>query len=287
MVSTSSRSIGSPSPRSRSTSAHGQRQRGGRGQRGPGRPVELDERGHAVPVEHRGRRRRPISSATDATGTSLSPAMRRNSAGHWTPVSTNRRRALRICDLRLTDAHVAVHSVISGLAQLPTMGGMATPQVRIPYHSPLLQLPGAVDATGIDAGTAWHYGDPIGEQRAAESGAVLFDRSNRSIADRDRHRSADLAAHADQPVPRPRWPTARSPRRCAVTAGPRRAPVRRSPSSAGPPTWTPNPAPVPGCSATWTACGSGRRSRSPTPATESRPADAGRAEGGRPSLRRR
>jgi folate-binding protein YgfZ len=33
----------------------------------------------------------------------------------------------------------------------------------------------------MDAGTAWHYGDPIVEQRAAETGVALFDRSNRSV----------------------------------------------------------------------------------------------------------
>jgi len=57
---------------------------------------------------------------------------------------------------------------------------MATPLEQSVYASPLLRLPGAVNATDIDAGTAWHYGDPIGEQRAAESGAVLIDRSNRA-----------------------------------------------------------------------------------------------------------
>ncbi len=62
---------------------------------------------------------------------------------------------------------------------LPTMGGMATPQVR--PHSPLLARPGAVAARGVDEGIAWHYGDPIGEQRAAETGAALFDRSNRDL----------------------------------------------------------------------------------------------------------
>ena len=61
------------------------------------------------------------------------------------------------------------------------MAGMATPLDRPDYKSPLLQLPGAVNATGIDAGTAWHYGDPITEQRAAETGVALFDRSNRTI----------------------------------------------------------------------------------------------------------
>ena len=59
------------------------------------------------------------------------------------------------------------------------MGGMAPPQVR--SQSPLLALPGAVAAQGIDDGIAWHYGDPIAEQRAAETGAALFDRSNRDL----------------------------------------------------------------------------------------------------------
>jgi tRNA-modifying protein YgfZ len=32
---------------------------------------------------------------------------------------------------------------------------------------------------GPDAGAVWHYGDPLGEQRAAESSAVVIDRSHR------------------------------------------------------------------------------------------------------------
>ncbi|MGH3542117.1 MAG: YgfZ/GcvT domain-containing protein [Mycobacterium sp.] len=35
--------------------------------------------------------------------------------------------------------------------------------------------------TGPDAGVAWHYGDPLGEQRAAQTDAVLVDRSNRAV----------------------------------------------------------------------------------------------------------
>src|SRR6187200_455947 len=65
--------------------------------------------------------------------------------------------------------------------QLPTMSSMAAPEIHTGYRSPLLQLPGAVNATGIDAGTAWHYGDPIGEQREADSGAIMIDRSNRAV----------------------------------------------------------------------------------------------------------
>jgi tRNA-modifying protein YgfZ len=35
-------------------------------------------------------------------------------------------------------------------------------------------------ANGPDAGAAWHYGDPFGEQRAAADAVVLIDRSHRS-----------------------------------------------------------------------------------------------------------
>jgi tRNA-modifying protein YgfZ len=35
--------------------------------------------------------------------------------------------------------------------------------------------------SGPDAGAVWHYGDPLGEQRAAETGAVLVDRSHRAV----------------------------------------------------------------------------------------------------------
>ncbi|EFG77767.1 glycine cleavage T-protein [Mycobacterium parascrofulaceum ATCC BAA-614] len=35
--------------------------------------------------------------------------------------------------------------------------------------------------SGPDAGAVWHYGDPLGEQRAAETGAVVVDRSHRAV----------------------------------------------------------------------------------------------------------
>lgn len=35
--------------------------------------------------------------------------------------------------------------------------------------------------TGPDAGAIWHFGDPLGEQRAAETDAVLVDRSHRAV----------------------------------------------------------------------------------------------------------
>lgn len=34
---------------------------------------------------------------------------------------------------------------------------------------------------GPDVGAAWHYGDPLGEQRAAAGGAVVVDRSHRAV----------------------------------------------------------------------------------------------------------
>lgn len=53
------------------------------------------------------------------------------------------------------------------------------------YASPLLKFPGAAELEGqslIDAtGTAWHYGNPFGEQRAAAAGTVLVDRSHRGV----------------------------------------------------------------------------------------------------------
>jgi folate-binding protein YgfZ len=49
------------------------------------------------------------------------------------------------------------------------------------YRSPLLGLPGAVAADGVDAGVAAHYGDPLREQRLAATGVVLVDRSNRGV----------------------------------------------------------------------------------------------------------
>lgn len=49
--------------------------------------------------------------------------------------------------------------------------------------SPLLTLPGAVPAPddSLDAGVAWHYGDPLREQRSAETTAAIVDRSNRYV----------------------------------------------------------------------------------------------------------
>jgi folate-binding Fe-S cluster repair protein YgfZ len=50
-------------------------------------------------------------------------------------------------------------------------------------NSPLLQLPGAVPPPdgSPDPGVAWHYGDPLGEQRAAERTVAVVDRSHREV----------------------------------------------------------------------------------------------------------
>jgi tRNA-modifying protein YgfZ len=48
-------------------------------------------------------------------------------------------------------------------------------------HSPLLALPGAVEAGWPDQGVAAHYGDPMREQRALAGSAGLVDRSNRGV----------------------------------------------------------------------------------------------------------
>lgn len=47
--------------------------------------------------------------------------------------------------------------------------------------SPLLDRDGAVAAAGADAGVAWHYGDPTGEQRALERGGAVVDQSHLGV----------------------------------------------------------------------------------------------------------
>ncbi len=47
--------------------------------------------------------------------------------------------------------------------------------------SPLLARPGAVPAEGADAGVAWHYGDPMREQRTFLDGTGRVDLSHRGV----------------------------------------------------------------------------------------------------------
>ena len=64
------------------------------------------------------------------------------------------------------------------------MGPVETPSQ---YRSVLLNSPGAAElpeaeTSLIDAhGVAWHYGDPLGEQRALSSGPIVIDRSHRRV----------------------------------------------------------------------------------------------------------
>jgi tRNA-modifying protein YgfZ len=53
----------------------------------------------------------------------------------------------------------------------------ATPAPR----SVLLDAPGAVVAEGPDAGVAWHYGDPVREQRLLGAGEAVADLSHRGV----------------------------------------------------------------------------------------------------------
>lgn len=49
------------------------------------------------------------------------------------------------------------------------------------YSSPLLSRHGAVAASGPDAGVAWHYGDPVAEQRALARGGAVVDQSHLGV----------------------------------------------------------------------------------------------------------
>lgn len=50
-----------------------------------------------------------------------------------------------------------------------------------PYRSPLLNLPGAVEADGLDAGVAAHYGADLREQRSLAAGEGYVDLSHRDV----------------------------------------------------------------------------------------------------------
>jgi len=51
----------------------------------------------------------------------------------------------------------------------------------VTYRSPLLDEPGAVEADGMDAGVAAHYGNPVAEQRRLEGGEGWVDLSHRDV----------------------------------------------------------------------------------------------------------
>ena len=47
--------------------------------------------------------------------------------------------------------------------------------------NPFLALPGAVEAQGADAGIAWHYGNPVREQKKLIEAHAIVDLSNRAV----------------------------------------------------------------------------------------------------------
>ncbi|HEX7590123.1 MAG TPA: folate-binding protein, partial [Demequinaceae bacterium] len=63
---------------------------------------------------------------------------------------------------------------------MPRERSIGVPHART-VASPLLDLPGAVEGSGIDAGVAWHYGDPAGEQRALTEGRAFVDQSHLGV----------------------------------------------------------------------------------------------------------
>src|SRR5919199_3653820 len=62
-----------------------------------------------------------------------------------------------------------------------TANGTAADGTAPAMRSPLLDVPGAVEAEGPDAAVAWHYGDPVREQRRLEAGEAAVDLSNRGV----------------------------------------------------------------------------------------------------------
>ena len=53
--------------------------------------------------------------------------------------------------------------------------------ITTPLHSPLLGLSGSVQADGIDAGVAAHYGNPMIEQRSLVAGHAIVDLSHHGV----------------------------------------------------------------------------------------------------------
>ncbi len=58
---------------------------------------------------------------------------------------------------------------------------LPTAPTSSPAASPLLRRSGAVAGEGVDAGVAWHYGDPVREQRLLAEGLAVTDLSHRSV----------------------------------------------------------------------------------------------------------
>ena len=79
-------------------------------------------------------------------------------------------------------AHAAQH--YGGVRRLAIVTDPVVPErTDSGYRSPILNRPGAVNQadTSPDVGVPYHYGDPFGEQRAADSAPVVVDRSHRDV----------------------------------------------------------------------------------------------------------
>ena len=72
-------------------------------------------------------------------------------------------------------AHPVPPTVGDGRPVAPTDEAAERPR------SPLLERHGAVAAEGLDAGVAWHYGDPSREQRLLVEGLAVVDLSHRGV----------------------------------------------------------------------------------------------------------
>ena len=75
----------------------------------------------------------------------------------------------------MTGKPPAPHLAVVGIAEEPSAAAGSAPP------SALLELPGAVPGTGPDAPVAWHYGDPVREQRLLEAGEAVVDLSHRDV----------------------------------------------------------------------------------------------------------
>src|SRR5262249_50330463 len=107
------------------------------------------------------------------------------------PPATSSRPISRTC--RCTDCAWTAGTGTRGKSRRPcgaddgvdAMTDAVTDAVTAPegsgWVSPLLAVPGAVAAEGADAGVAWHYGDPLREQRTLESGVGTVDLSHRGV----------------------------------------------------------------------------------------------------------
>src|SRR5450756_1799519 len=94
----------------------------------------------------------------------------------------------------LPDRHVCPRDIVAGADARPGSAALtmrpwwpdtgvmtAESPPAVAPESPLMSLPGAVVADGVDAGVAAHYGNPLGEQRRLAEDVAFVDRSSRGV----------------------------------------------------------------------------------------------------------